>query len=105
VLFSAFWPVSVTADAGKVIDAGTVDDQTDNVVHPDPSALHNCIAPADIGQIDPKIVASHTSIAEGVICRPQLPVSDAQTRLSTIFSVIGIGMSERRFSPSFFKCV
>jgi hypothetical protein len=32
----------------NVIDAGTVDDQTDNVVHPDPSALHNRIAPADM---------------------------------------------------------
>jgi hypothetical protein len=29
----------------NVIDAGTVDDQTDDVVHPNPSVLHNRIAP------------------------------------------------------------
>jgi hypothetical protein len=42
----------------NVIDAGTVDDQTDYVVHPNPSALHNCIAPADIGHIDQVTVTS-----------------------------------------------
>jgi len=42
----------------NVIDAGTVDDQTDHVVHPNPSALHNRIAPADIGDIDQVTVAS-----------------------------------------------
>src|SRR5580704_16700513 len=36
----------------NVIDAGTVNDRTDHVVHPNPSALHNRIAPADIGHID-----------------------------------------------------
>jgi len=42
----------------NVIDAGTVDDQTDHVVHPNPSALHNRIAPADIGHIDQVTVTS-----------------------------------------------
>jgi hypothetical protein len=42
----------------NVIDAGTVDDQTDYVVHPNPSALHNRIAPADIGHIDQVTVTS-----------------------------------------------
>jgi hypothetical protein len=42
----------------NVIDAGTVNDQTDHVVHPNPSALHNRIAPADIGHIDQVTVTS-----------------------------------------------
>jgi hypothetical protein len=41
----------------NVIDAGTVEDQTDHVVHPNPSALHNRIA-ADIGHIDQVTVTS-----------------------------------------------
>jgi hypothetical protein len=36
----------------NVIDAGTVDDQTDNVVYPNPSFLHNRTAPADMGHVD-----------------------------------------------------
>jgi hypothetical protein len=36
----------------NVIDAGTVDDQTNHVVHPNPSALHNRLAPADIGHTE-----------------------------------------------------
>jgi hypothetical protein len=51
-------PSQVWKAPHNVIDAGTVDDQTDNVVHPDPSALHNRIAPADIGQIDQVTVTS-----------------------------------------------
>jgi hypothetical protein len=42
----------------NIIDAGTVDDQTDHVVHPNPSALHNRIAPADICHIDQVTVTS-----------------------------------------------
>jgi len=50
--FENLSPGQIWKASNNVIDTGTVDDQTDHVVHPDPSVLHDRIAPADIDHID-----------------------------------------------------